>query len=340
MARKKKDEAVVEPVVEAKPKTARKRTTKKKEVVNEIPPVVETPKIATTPIVETTIPDDAEPMSLDEFYDAVEQSQIPNQIHSSNPTTSTLSNAISYYDRATHMLSRIDIGRDYPLTGYTPLFSYLSTEPNKVKFGEILLSSFGKYIKHKKYATKYSPIINVHIQYLDNTTPVGIVNLLNTVVGTIIDWCDARYFPVKDVNAFSKYMTEEIENPTRTHKHKCVLLKTRPFVLPDGNMTTSGIPVIWNFTGSYIDPGSKATTFLYEVDQAYTTDPSRPGLKLSDTVVLNKYTITMSEIIELINAPDSMTLFIFQADELYTFVKKEVNNLFDQIQLDIVEELQ
>lgn len=277
-------------------------------------------------------------MSLDEFYDAIEQTQVA--VPSQPASTSKLRNAISYYDRVTQTMADVEVANWYPLEGYEVLYSYLGTEQNKVGLADILTKSFGDYIVIHGYSTKYTPEINVHIAYVSKTTPLGVRNLIDCVTYTVMDWCDAKYFPVKDVNAFSKYMTEEIEAPNRTHKHKCMLLKTRPFKLADGTMSKPGVPVIWTFQGSYIDPGTKSTTFIYSIDESYTINPLKPGLTLENDVTINKYSITMNEIIEIINDPNNTTIFMFQADELHAFVRKEVNAMFMDLGIELIERLQ
>jgi hypothetical protein len=351
MARKKSNAVISDESMEKAPSKATKSSkstkassTKKKNNSKSTPikqdkqvQEVQQQPIPSTHIENTVQYIEGDAMSLDEFYDAIEKTQLVSQQPPSLKTK--LKNLISYYDRETQTMANINIGTQYPLKDHDVLYAYLSTEENKVGLARILTDNFSKYITIHSYSTKYTPEVNVYIVYVSHMTPLGIRKLINHITYTVLDWCDAKYFQVKDINAFSKHMTEEIESPNRTHKHKCMLIKTRSFKLADGSLSNPGIPVTWTFQGSYIDPVNGTNNFIYTIDDAYTVDPQNPGLILENGMVIHKYTITINEIIGLLNDSNSDTLFLFQSDELNDFVRKESIAMFTDIGLKIIERL-
>lgn len=281
------------------------------------------------------------PMSLEEFYGAMETTQTQTQVsNTSNSTISDTSKTFSYWDFDRKAIGDIEVDTPELYTnGYTLLYGCLSTETTKVEFANILKKSMDKYIKIRHFTTKYSPNLNIVLVYFADNTPVRMKTLICESTKTIIYWCDAKYYQVKDTGGFGKHMTDEMETKKKEFPHKCIMLNTGPFKLEDGTNTAPGFPVVWNFKGGYIDPMTKQTMFMYEVEPAYVQNPSITGITMASGSNISRYTIGMDEIISAIDDKNNQTLFLFHSEQLYTFVKKETLATFYTLQLDILAEM-
>lgn len=270
------------------------------------------------------------PMSLEELYGVMErQGEVASPRTTINPYTSM----ISYYDLAHRKLVDIELDTECKLPYHTPVYACLSTEKTKCQFMDILLENFPKQLKQRVFSTKHSPTIYIHVLYKSSRGAKAMVALAETIIETISNWCDAMYYPVNSVDAFSKYMTEELQRKDKTLPHKCVFLKTCAFRLPSGEMSITGVPVVSTFEGSYVDPITKASSFTYRVDEAYSSSKDQQGLVLADSTTLYRYTTSMNDVISTINDPNSKVLFLFKSEELNKFVRKEIDSLFNDIQI-------